>query len=81
MGFVDSFGGKRLAGECRLVDTQCDGIDEFGIGRYLVACVEHYYVTHNDVTARNRRDVAIAENFDGLVVVDAVENPECFIGP
>ena len=80
VGRVGGLVADGLAGERRLVDVEHHGLQQFAVGRDLLAGVENHDVAHHDVLAGHLHGVAVADHLHGLVVVHLVEQRELLVG-
>lgn len=76
MGLGDADG---LAGHRGLVGPQLAALEEDAVGGDLVSRAELYDVAHQNLAGGHRVDLAVADNLDGVVVLDAVELTELLL--
>lgn len=80
VGGVGALGAHRFAGQRRFVHVQVDGLDQLAVGGHLLAGIDDDEVAHDDVAAGHLRELAIAIDLDGLVVIDLVEEGKLLVG-
>ena len=77
---VGTLAANRLPGECRLVDLQCNRVEQLCVGGYFLTCLNDEYVANDNVLLGYLDGVPVSYGLHRLVVVDLIENGKLLVG-